>query len=44
MCHGFSYRADAGEETEEEYEPEFLNEEASVDTEIVTDGGEEDDE
>lgn len=44
MCHGFSYHADDSEESEQEYEPEFLNEEASVDSELVTDGGEGDEE
>lgn len=41
MCHGYSYRADDSEEIEEDAEPEFLNEEASVDSELVTDGGDE---
>jgi hypothetical protein len=44
MCHGHSYRADDSDETETEYEPEFLNEESSADAELVTDGGDEDDE
>jgi len=40
MCHGFSYRADDREETEEaDAEPSFLNEEADTDVELVTDGG-----
>ena len=43
MCHGFSYREDSIEE-ETESEPDFLNEETSAETELVTDGGDEDDE
>lgn len=42
MCHGFSYRDDRIEE-ETESEPDFLNEESSADTELVTDGGDEED-
>ncbi len=41
MCHGFSYRDDSIEE-QTESEPEFLNEESSAETELVTDGGDED--
>jgi len=44
MCHGYSYRADDSEETEQESDPEFLNDEASADAELVTDGGDEEDE
>lgn len=44
MCHGHTYRADDSEEAEEEYELEFLNEEASTEAELVTDGGDEDEE
>jgi hypothetical protein len=42
MCHGFSYRDERIEE-ETESEPEFLNEESSAETELVTDGGDEED-
>lgn len=43
MCHGFSYREDSIEE-EIESEPDFLNEQSSTETELVTDGGDEDEE
>ncbi|MFW6382754.1 MAG: hypothetical protein ACOCZD_01810 [Haloferacaceae archaeon] len=43
MCHGFSYRDESTDEIEQE-EPEFLNEESSAETELVTDGGDEDEE
>ncbi|MFW6435461.1 MAG: hypothetical protein ACOCY1_03685 [Halovenus sp.] len=37
MCHGFTPR---DEDTEERIEqPEFLNEESDTETELVTDGG-----
>jgi len=42
MCHGFSYREDSIEE-EMESDPEFLNDESSAETELVTDGGDEED-
>jgi hypothetical protein len=44
MCHGFTYRPDDREEIEEESDPAFLNEEADADVELVTDGGDEDEE
>lgn len=43
MCHGFSYREEHTEQ-QSESEPEFLNEENSAETELVTDGGDEDEE
>ena len=42
MCHGFSYRDESTDEIERE-DPEFLNEDASAETELVTDGGDEED-
>lgn len=44
MCHGFDIRDRREVETEEEDEadePSFLNEEATVESEILTDGGDE---
>ena len=43
MCHGFSYRDERIEE-QAESDPDFLNEEGSAETELVTDGGDEEDE
>ena len=37
MCHGFTPRDEDTEETIEQ--PEFLNEESDTETELVTDGG-----
>lgn len=49
MCHGFDIRREYEREREREPEPEaaddepaFANEEASVETEVLTDGGDED--
>jgi len=36
MCHGFTPRE---EDTEQIEQPEFLNEESDTETELVTDGG-----
>jgi len=44
MCHGFTHRPDDSEEFAEESDPEFLNEDADTDVELVTDGGDEDEE
>ncbi|MFT4884930.1 MAG: hypothetical protein ACI8U4_002448 [Natronomonas sp.] len=47
MCHGFDIRdrrefEAETEEDEEVDEPSFINEEATVESEILTDGGDED--
>ena len=43
MCHGFDIRDRREFEREEsDDEPSFANEEASVETEVLTDGGDED--
>jgi hypothetical protein len=39
MCHGFTPRDEDTEEIEEIEQPEFLNEESDTETELVTDGG-----
>ncbi|MEF8822254.1 MAG: hypothetical protein V5A52_08240 [Halovenus sp.] len=39
MCHGFTPRDEETEHTEEIEQPEFLNEESETETELVTDGG-----
>ena len=40
MCHGFDIRDRREFEREEpDEEPSFVNEEASVETEVLTDGG-----
>jgi len=44
MCHGFDMRDRREferEDAEEDEEPSFVNEEASVETEVLTDGGDE---
>lgn len=43
MCHDFSYDEVSidDEKTEAEEKPEFLNEESATETELVTDGGDE---
>ena len=43
MCHGFDMRdrREFEREDAEEEEPSFVNEEASVETEVLTDGGDE---
>ena len=38
MCHHYTRKEESTEKAEEE-KPRFLNEESSVDTELVTDGG-----
>lgn len=42
MCHGYTPRDRTRTDEASEEEPSFLNEESSVDTELLTDGGDED--
>ncbi|WP_254838165.1 hypothetical protein [Natronomonas marina] len=46
MCHGFDLRdrREFEREESEDEEPSFVNEEASVETEVLTDGGDEEQE
>lgn len=42
MCHGYTPRDRTRTDEPSEEDPSFLNEESSVDTELLTDGGDED--
>ncbi|WP_299234106.1 hypothetical protein [Natronomonas sp.] len=42
MCHGYTPRDRTRTDEASEEDPSFLNEESSVDTELLTDGGDED--
>jgi hypothetical protein len=43
MCHGWEFR-NRDEKAQTDEQPSFLNEESSTDTELLTDGGDENDE